>query len=143
MAKVNAQEFADKWGRRLKAATPDIQNGIKKVTQAPGVKAAAQSGVMLANLTQSVSDGTWARQVGKVSLQDWQTAALNKGVGRIAAGVDGAQAKVSNMAGKLLSAVDAAAAVVAQTPRGDLETNIQRSVTFQREMAARAPKRTG
>ena len=143
MARVSPTEYAEKWGRRMKGATPDIQNGIKKVTTAPGVKAAAQSGVMLANLTQSVNSGVWAKQVGRVSLGDWQAAALNKGVQRIAAGVDGAATKVAGMAGKLLSAVDGAVAVVEQTPRGDLETNIGRATTFMREMSARAPKKQG
>ena len=47
------------------------------------------------------------------------------------------------MAGKLLAAVDAAVSVVNQTPRGDLNTNVQRAVTFMTEMSKRAPKRAG
>jgi len=143
MARVTAQEFADKWGRRLKAATPDIQAGIKRVTVAPGVKAAAQSAVMLNNLSARVNDGSWGRAVAGVSLSDWQNAASTKGVARIAQGVDGAQGKVANMAVKLLAAVDGAVSVVDRTPRGDLQTNIGRAVTFMNEMAARAPKRGG
>lgn len=143
MAKVDATQFADKWSRRLKAATPDIQAGIKRVTQAPGVKAAAQAQVMLQNLSARVNDGSWAKAVGSVSLSDWQNAALNKGVQRISAGVDAAQSKVQMMAGKLLAAVDGAVQVVNQTPRGDLQANINRAVTFMNEMSKRAPKRTG
>lgn len=143
MAKVDASAYADKWSRRLKAATPDIQAGIKRVTQAPGAKAAAQAQVMLNNLAARVNDGTWAKAVGSVSLADWQNAALNKGVQRISAGVDSAQGKVQAMAGKLLAAVDGAVSVVNQTPRGDLQSNIGRAVTFMNEMSKRAPKRTG
>lgn len=143
MARVNAQEFTDKWTRRLKAATPDIQAGINRVTTPPGVKAAAQAQTMLNNLTARVQDGTWAKQVGKVSLQEWKDKALNKGVGRVAAGVDAAQAKMVTQAGKLLAAVDAANAKVAQTPRGDINANIQRAVTFMTEMSKNAPKRQG
>lgn len=141
MAKVDAAGFAEKWSRRLKGATTDIQNGIKRVTVAPGAKAAQQAQVMLANLTARVNDGSWARAVGGVSLQDWQTAALTKGASRITAGVDAASAKVQTMAGKLLTAVDGAVAVVNQHPRGSLEDNINRATTFMREMAKRAPKR--
>lgn len=143
MARVDAAGFADKWSRRLKAAGPDIQNGIKRVTVAPGVKAAAQAQVMLNNLAARVNDGTWARRVGSVSLADWQNAASTKGVQRLTAGVDAAQQKVQMMAQKLLSAVDGAVAAVNATPRGDIEANINRAVTFMREMSARAPRRNG
>lgn len=143
MARVNAQEFAEKWGRRLKGATPDIQNGINRVTVAPGQKAAAQASLMLQKLQEAVSNGSWARRVSGVTLQDWKDAALKKGVGRIAAGVDGAQTKVTNMATKLLAAVDASVAEADRTPRGDLQTNINRAVTFMNAMAKNAPKRQG
>lgn len=141
MARVSPTEFADKWGRRLKAAGPDIQNGIKRVQTAPGQLAAQQAQTMLTNLAARVNDGSWAKAVSRVSLADWQTAALTKGVGRIAAGVDAAQNKVAAMAGPLLQAVDAAVAETDRTPRGDVETNINRAVTFMRAMARNAPKR--
>src|SRR5260221_4241696 len=99
MAKVDASAYADKWSRRLKAATPDIQAGIKRVTQAPGQKAAVQANVMLQNLSARVNDGSWAKAVGAVSLTDWQNAALNKGVQRSSAGVASAHGKVQAMAG--------------------------------------------
>lgn len=143
MARVNAQEFTDKWSRRLKAATPDIQAGINRVNQAPGVKAAAQAQTMINNLTSRVQDGTWAKQVGRVTLQEWKDKALNKGVGRIAAGVDASKDKMTIQAGKLLAAVDGAVAEVNKTPRGDLSANVQRAVTFMTEMSKRAPKRQG
>lgn len=141
MARVTPQEFAEKWGRRLKASGTDIQNGIKRVSEAPGISAARQANTMLANLQARVADGTWARRVAGVSLQDWQNAALTKGVQRITAGVDAAQGKVANMAGSLLQAVDSAVAEVERTPRGDLEANINRATTFMREMSKRAPSR--
>lgn len=143
MARVTPDQFAEKWARRLKGAGTDIQNGIKRVTVAPGVKAAAQSQVMLNNLAARVQDGTWAKRVGSVSLTDWQNAALNKGVQRITAGVDAAGPKVQAMAGKLLAAVDGAVAETDRIPRGSLEDNINRATTFMRAMSARAPKRQG
>jgi hypothetical protein len=141
MARVDAAGFAEKWARRLKGAGTDIQNGIKRVTTAPGVKAAAQVQAMRNNLNARIDDGTWGRRTAAVSLNDWQQAALTKGVQRISQGVDGAGAKVTEMAGKLLAAVDQSVAVVDRTPRGDLSTNIGRAVTFMTEMSNRAPKR--
>lgn len=141
MAKLSAQEMQDKWSRRLKAAGPDISMGIDRVTQAPGAKAAAQANVMAANLAARIADGTWQRNVAKVSVDQWKQAAKAKGVPRIAAGVDAAKDKTVDMFGKVLSAVDASVQVVNQTPRGDINQNISRAVTFMQEMAKRAPSR--
>lgn len=143
MARVTPQQWLDKWGRRLSAAGPDITNGIQRVQQAPGVAAAAAQDRMLAGVTAAVTSGVWARQVQKVSLQDWKDAMTNKAIPRLAQGISGAQkSKVANVTA-LLAAVDGAVAATNAVPRGNLEQNIQRATTFMREMAARAPKRAG
>lgn len=139
--RVDPAGYVDKYTRRITAATPDIQAGIKRVTQAPGAAAAAQQGLMLAKLTESVTSGRWAKNVGAVPLADWQAAALNKGVPRIAAGVQAAQPKIQKMAGLLLAAVSQAQDAANAQPRGDLNANIQRMVTFATTMAQLAPKR--
>lgn len=139
MASMTAAEWLDKWKRRLDAASTDIQKGVDRVSVAPGQQAAAAKDRYIAGVNASAD--VWANNVGKVSLQQWKDAMKNKAVGRIAAGTAQAvQTKQGNVAA-MLSAVDAAVAATNQTPRGSLEQNIQRSVTFQREMAARAPKR--
>lgn len=143
MARVTAQEWAEKWGRRLKGSTQDIQRGIERVTEAPGVAAARQQNVMLQNLQARVADGTWARNVAAVSAQSWKDSALKKGLQRIGAGVDAAQPAAAQMAQTLLANIDAAVAETNRTARGDLQANIQRAVTFMTEMAKRAPTRGG
>lgn len=141
MARVNAQQWLDKWGRRLSSAGPDIQAGVNRVQRAPGQDAAAAADRMLLGVQQSIQDGTWQNNVSKVSLQDWKDSMINKGVPRLAQGVAAAQKNSAGKIQELLSAVDAAAAAANALPKGSLEQNIQRSVVFQREMAARAPKR--
>lgn len=140
MAKVTAQQYADKWGRRLKGSTEDIRNGVNNVKTAPGVLAAKQKELLKAKLIEAIDNGTWATAVAGVSLAEWQEKILNKGIPRISAGVDGAMGKQAVMAEQLLKNVDAAVAVVNQTPRGDLETNINRMTTFAREMNKRKVK---
>lgn len=141
MAKLTAQQWLDKWSRRLQAAGPDITAGVNRVQTAPGVAAAAAAPTMLANLTQSVTSGAWAARVASVPLQQWKDSMNNKGVSRIATGVQQAVTTKSNAISAFLSAVDAAVADANTTPRGGLEANIARSVAFQRSMANRAPKR--
>ena len=135
MAKLTAQEFADKHARNLKASVTDITTGVQRVTQAPGVAAAAKQQKMLANLTSRIQDGTWARRVAGVSLQDWQTAMINKGVGRIASGIDAANGKVVAFATQLLPAIDSAKAKINGMPDLTIEDSINRMSTFIREMS--------
>jgi len=141
MARVTAAQWLDKWGRRLSAATPDIQAGVDRVTQAPGVAAANAADRMLAGVTASVTSGVWQNQVAKVSLQDWKDTMKTKAIPRLQQGISTAQAKKSQSIQTLLSAVDAAAADANALPKGGLENNIARSVAFQRSMSQRAPKR--
>lgn len=143
MARVTPSEFADKWQRRTSAATADYTAGVKKVTTAPGVKAAAAANQYQAGVAAAVASGQWQRNVAKVSLTDWQNAAATKGAQRIASGVQAAAPKMNDVATKLLAAVDAAVADVEKTPRGDINANIQRAVTFMQSMSARAPKKSG
>lgn len=135
MSKVTAQEYAEKWGRRLKGATEDIRKGVDKVTEAPGVKAAAAKDRMLAKLVEAINDGTWESQVKKVTLDDWKKKMKDKGINRIAQGVDAASAEQVVMAEQLLAVVDAAAAKAKALPKVTLEDSINRMTTFVREMA--------
>ena len=141
MARVTAEEYAEKWGRRLKGATEDIRRGVDRVAEAPGIAAARQADLMLQKLTESITSGKWANQVAGVSLEEWKTAIKDKGIARIAAGVDAATPKQREMAQRLLAAVDESVAIVNRTPRGSLEDNIQRMTTFAREMNQRKLKR--
>lgn len=135
MARVTAQEYAEKWGRRLSGSTQDIRRGVERVTEAPGQKAAAQSQRMLAGIQEAIADGRWQRAVAGVSLQDWKTATLEKGIGRISSGVEGAMGRQVQMAERLLSAVDSVKSRVDAMPDATLEDRIQRMVAFSRGMS--------
>jgi hypothetical protein len=143
MARVTAAEYVEDWKRGLVGSTDKIRRGISRVTESPTEKAAKSQERALQNLIQAFTDGTWASQLRKVSLEDWKSSATNKGLQRIAAGVEGASASQVQMAERLLAAVDASLMEVNKTPRGDLEANISRSVTMQRQMAQRKLRRPG
>jgi len=135
MAKVTPEEFADKHSRRLKGAIDDVRAGVEKVTVAPGQAAAKKADKMLSNLTARVQDGTWAKRVSAVTLEDWKDKMVNKGLNRIAGGIDAARPKVVNFASQLLPAVDAAQSKVKAMPDLTLEDSINRMTTFVREMS--------
>lgn len=141
MAKVTAQQWLQKWGTNLSAAAPYITSGVARVTQAPGIAAAAAAPTMLANITASVTSGAWAARVSAVPLSAWQSAMTVKGIPRLAQGITQAQSTKTNAISAFLSAVDAAVADTNTLQRGNLEQNIARSAAFQRSMSARAPKK--
>lgn len=140
MAKVNAQQYAAKWGNRLKGATTEIRQGVEGVTQAPGQAAAKKADKMLAGIQKALSDGTWQRNVAAVSLDEWKKKTLDKGLGRISSGVDGAMDKQVQMAEKLLAAVDSVKGEVDRMPDTTLDDRLNRMVAFARGMSTKKIK---
>ena len=90
MARLSPEEYANKQARNLKNSIQDIRDGIGRVTVAPGTAAVAQQDKMRTNVLASIDSGLWAEKTRRVSLQEWQDKALNKGVDRIAGGIDAA-----------------------------------------------------
>mgnify|MGYP003142662288 FL=1 len=134
MAKLTPEGYAEKQARNLKNSLPDIRAGIERVSTAPGVAAAAAQTRMKDNLNRSIDDGRWAAKVRGVTLEEWKNAALNKGVDRIAAGIDQAHDKQVQMAGRLLAAVDSSAAKANAMPKGTIQDSIARMTTFVEDM---------
>jgi len=135
MAKLTAAEFQEKHARRLKAAVEDVRKGIDRVTESPTAKAALKKDKMLANLTASVQSGKWENGLKRVSLDDWKKQTRDIGVNRIAAGIDGASAKVVAFAEQLLPHIDTQVAKIKAMPDITLEDSISRMTTFVRGMA--------
>ncbi len=135
MARVTPEEFAEKHARRLKGAVEDIRRGVEKVTTAPTAQAAAKQAKMLANTTEAINSGRWANSLKAVSVEEWKSAMVDKGLPRVSGGIDAAHDKVVRTAAKLLPIVDAASAKVRAMPDLTLEDSIARASTFIREMA--------
>jgi hypothetical protein len=134
VAKVTGAEAAEKWARRLSSAGPDIQRGIDRVTTAPGEAAVRQQDKMTQNFGESVSSGRWASKTRQVTLESWKASARDKGVARIAQGVQAALPAQGARYDRLLGAVDAAAAKANAMPSTTLEQRLERANTFARTM---------
>lgn len=127
---MTGQQVADKWARRLKAAGQDMRDGVQAVTQAPGVKAAQKAQKMLEGIQRAIQNGTWQRAVASVSLEDWKRAMIDKGVGRVSAGVDNAMPKMTVMADKLMSAIGQVQGSIANMPDNTFEDRLARMNKF-------------
>lgn len=133
--RVNAQQYQEKQARRLKASIEDIKAGIDRVTEAPTAKAAAKQTKMIQNLTAAVNSGKWANSLKAVTLEQWKDKAKNKGVDRIAAGIDGAKDKVISFAEKLLAHEATLQNQVNGMPDLTLEDSIARATAWMRGMS--------
>ena len=135
MAKVTAEEYQEKHARRLKGAISDITRGVDRVTTNPCELAAAKADKMLSRLSESVQSGKWARNLKKVTLDDWKTKMKDKGVPRISGGIDGAKDKVIAFAKDLLPHVDTGVAAIKKLPDLTIDDSINRAASFIRHMA--------
>jgi len=121
----SASENAQKWKNRLSAATPEIQAGIQRVTVAPGQAAAKQRQAWQANVI--AAGDKWERNVGRVSLQQWQQDAL-AGVNRIATGAASKVGKMESFLNEFQPHLERGQAKLANMPRGSFEANLARMV---------------
>lgn len=135
MAKLTPEQFAEKHARNLKASTADMERGVQAVTVSPTAKAADAAAKMRANLIKAIDSGKWARRLKTVSLDEWKSKMITKGIPRVSAGIDEAHDKVVEFASELLPHIDTAKAKIAGMPDVTLDDSINRMTTFIREMA--------
>jgi len=132
--KMTPEEFAEKHARRLKASVEDIRTGVERVTESPTAKAATKQTKMLQNLQASVQSGKWAARLNSVSLDEWKSKTINKGLGRIAAGVDEAHDKTVKFGAQLLSFESNLKTSIDKMPDLTIEDSISRATAWIRGM---------
>jgi hypothetical protein len=135
MAKLTPQEAQQKHAQRLKAAIPDMKAGVNRVTVAPGQQAAAKSEKWINNLNDAAQSGKWARRVASVSVEEWKRQMIDKGTTRVASGIDGAAAKVTDFFSQLFPFQDSVVSQIKGMPDMTLEDNIARATAMIRGMA--------
>lgn len=133
--RVSATQFAEKWGRRLSGATQDIRAGVERVDTSPTALAALKQDKMLQKITESIVSGKWARGLARVSLQEWRDAVINKGLGRIPAGVSAATSKMQEFGRQLIDHENAGLGMIEGLPDVTLEDSIARAAAWMRHMA--------
>lgn len=134
MPMITPDQAQAKWVRNTSAATQSVTDGVRAVTVAPGVKAAAQAQVWLTNLQASADK--WKANVQRVTLGEWQQAMIDQGIPRMQQGVTAKQAKYGEFAAKFFPYVAQGAAAIAAMPKGSTEAGINRAVAMIRHNAA-------
>ena len=135
MATMTPAEFADKWGRRLKAATEDMRTGAARVAEAPSKAAVAKQAKMKERLVAAIDDGTWAKQLSKYTLEQWNKDFSDVGVSRISSGVDKAGDKMTAFGNYLMPTVSAGQKAIQAMPDVTIDDSIARAASFMKYMA--------
>ena len=128
MAKLNAQAATAKWVTNLSGSTAHITAGVNAVAVAPGVAAAASMQLWLQRIQQSAQK--WAKNVGAVSLQDWQRAMTEYGIPRIAQGAQAKQGKYTKFATDFFPYLQQGMDKVNAMPKGDINASIARATAM-------------
>ena len=131
----DAKKVAEKWSRRLKGAVEDIRTGVEETTKNPAEEAVKKKAKWVARMTSKEVQDKWERRLRRVTLEDWKNAMINKGLGRISAGVDEAQDDFEEFMGELLPHIEEGQKTIEKMPDVTLEDNIRRMETFVRHMA--------
>lgn len=133
--RVDPSQAAEKWGRRLSGATEDIRRGVNAVTEAPTAQAAEKAEKMRAGINAAIDSGKWQRGLRRIDLPTWQRMTLEKGLGRIAAGVSGAQPKMREFFAEVLPYISGVQSELESMPDVTLEDSISRMTHYIRRMA--------
>ena len=135
MSKLTPAEFQEKHARRLKGAIDDMRKGIEGVSSSPTAKAATKVDKMRTNILASIDNGKWAAGLNRITLDEWKSKMIDKGLNRVASGIDGAAAKTTAFASVLLPHIDRGVDTIKKMPDTTLEDNINRMTTFIRHMS--------
>lgn len=134
MPRTTPDQWLQKHEQNTQNALPFVRDGINRVQVAPGQAAAEAQDRMLAGVQQAVSSGRWARNVSAVSLQDWKTLAIEKGVNRIVPGIQASRAKNRPKIERLMNVEARIEGEIKAMPRDTLENRINRSTEWMRRM---------
>jgi len=132
--RLTPEEISNQWNSKIKGATERIRTGISRVDTAPGLSAVKKQEKMKANLLRSIDDGTWAKQTGGVTLEDWKAKFTSK-VGRIAGGADEAMEKRKAFDTWLVSRLNTVLPKIASMPDLTIEDSINRAGQMIRAMS--------
>lgn len=127
---------ADRWVSRLSGSTDRIRQGVQAVTTSPTQQAAAAVATWQARLAQPETAAKFQRNLQRITLADWQSAMINKGLPRIPTGAAAARDKMTQFFTQFLPYEHNVAQQVHQMPKTTLEDRIQRAVAMIRGNAS-------
>lgn len=124
----SAQVAAGKWVRGMQNAGESMKAGIQAVTVAPGQIAASRADLYRRKVIEAVDSGRYQAATAAVSLQEWQQAALTKGVSAATSRAEGSREKVTKFLNFWLPITQQASQLVQGMAKGTLEDSKARMI---------------
>lgn len=134
MAIPTPQEAARRWAANTKAAKKSYEAGIRAVTSSPMEKAASKAQQYADGVARAVSEGRYQAGLRSVSIQQWQDAALGKGLARLDSGVTAAEPKMLAFQSEVLPFIQQVQNTVRNMPNNTEEERDQRMLANARLM---------
>lgn len=117
------------WLARSQASQQAFADGVQNTTSDPTAAAIRAQGALLANFTQSVTSGRWARNLGAVGKAGWQAATVAKAA-NYGTGIAAGEQKYSTAMQTWLPRIHQAAASARAMPSGSIAASNARSAAF-------------
>lgn len=133
--RLSPQEAAAKHLRRTTGAIGDMRTGVERMTESPTAKAADKRDKWIARLTESATQDKWERNLRAYPLEQWKRDMIDKGINRVASGLEAAQAKVTNFYEQLFAYENTLLNEINRMPDLTLEDSIQRMSAWVRGMS--------
>lgn len=117
------------WLQRSQASQQAFVDGVQNTTSDPVASAIRAQGALLANFSQAVTSGRWARNLAAVGKQGWQSATTAK-AGNYSVGIAAGQQKYEQAMSTWLPRIQQAAASARAMPSGSIAASNARSAAF-------------
>lgn len=116
MATPNAQEAARRWASNLRNARKSIEAGVRAVTVSPTAQAAQKLDKYQEGIRKAIETGKTAQRMQAVTVQQWQDAAIQKGLARLDSGVEAGTPKMQSFLTEFLPYAEQVSQSVKQMP---------------------------
>lgn len=128
-------DIVAKWKRNTtQAASTSYREGVQQTSVNPMERAAAAVPLYLQKVQEAVASGKVEQALRDTPKQAWVDGCLNKGAGRIAAGVTQAESVVQQFHTQLKPHTDMVKKAISDMPKGTPEDSEARTIAAQRLM---------
>jgi hypothetical protein len=126
---VDANTAAQRWVQGAAQGQQRFVEGVQNTTKDPMALAAAQQNKLLANFTQAVTSGRYARGLARVGKAGWQAATVAKAA-NYSVGIAAGAAKYEQSIGPVLAQISSLQGQIAGMPSATFQDSINRMIAF-------------
>lgn len=136
MAAKDPTQVAAKWVQNIQSAQQSMVNGANAVLESPSAGAMRAKPKMMAKWQAAMANGgKWDNAMSKVTVDQWRTAYIQKGIPRIGQGAQAAQDKMTGFLAQLIPFQQAGLSKIKSMPALNLTDSKNRAAAWIDYMA--------